>query len=199
MRNKTAISVVFFALMMVVMAFSPAADVVYRVDTEKSAIHWTGQNIAGGKHTGTISLSQGALNYDNNRLTGGSFIVDVSSIKVTDLTGDRAKRLENHLKSEDFFDAPKFPAATFKITKVAGNGTALTISGDLTIKGITKSVTFPATVRQSGNVVQASANGVRINRTEFDIKYRSGSFFAGLGDRAIEDEFVLDIELVAVK
>src|SRR5690606_24220128 len=105
----------------------------------------------------------------------------------------------NHLKNEDFFDAPKFPEATFDIAKVSGSGNDLSVTGRLTIKGITKSVTFPAVVHQSGNTVHATAKGVKIDRTQFDIKYRSGNFFSGLGDRAISDEFQLDIELVAAK
>jgi len=199
MKTTVASSLLAVAAIFALYAFAPSAAEVYKVDTSKSKIAWTGQNIAGGKHTGTIGLSKGDLTFEGAKLAAGSFTVDISSIKVTDLAGDRATRLENHLKNEDFFDAPKFPEATFDIAKVSGSGNDLSVTGRLTIKGITKSVTFPAVVHQSGNTVHATAKGVKIDRTQFDIKYRSGNFFSGLGDRAISDEFQLDIELVAAK
>ena len=176
----------------------PVAD-VFKVDTSKSKITWLGQNVAGGKHTGEISISKGDLTLAGDKLVSGNFTADINSISVTDLTGDRATRLANHLKSEDFFEAPKFPEATFEITKVSGTGSNVSITGDLTIKEITKSVTFPAVVHKSGDTVHATAKGVKRDRTQFDVKYRSGNFFSGLGDRAISDEFELDIEIFAGK
>ncbi|SEK18143.1 YceI family protein [Parapedobacter koreensis] len=198
--KKTISSILFVAASLLAFyAFTrPAAD-VFKVDASKSKIGWIGYNVAGGKHTGEIGVSQGSLAFDGNTLVSGSFTVDINSISVTDLTGDRATRLETHLKSEDFFDAPKFGTAVFKVTKISGTGSNLSITGDLTIKGITKPITFPATVHQSGSTVHATAKGIKIDRTQFDIKYRSGNFFSGLGDRAISDEFQLDIEIVAAK
>lgn len=192
-------SFVAIVLLMALYAFSSSVEDTFKVDTVKSKIVWSGQNVAGGKHTGEIGISNGQLTMDGGKLTGGNFSVDINSIKVTDLTGDRATRLANHLKSEDFFEAATFPEATFAITEVSGTVNALSITGDLTAKGITKSITFPATLDQSGNTVNATATGIKIDRTDFDIKYRSGNFFTGLGDRAISDEFQLDIELVAAK
>ncbi|MFC3196390.1 YceI family protein [Parapedobacter deserti] len=197
MRSSFASSVLAIAAIFVCYSFTPSGA-VFKVDGSKSKINWTGKNIAGGKHTGTINLSKGELRFADDRISG-NFTADMSSITVTDLTGDRAARLENHLKNEDFFDVPKFPEATFSISKATGSGSNLSITGDLTIKGITKSITFPAVVHQSGNTLHATATGIKIDRTQFDIKYRSGNFFSGLGDRAISDEFQLDIELVAEK
>lgn len=171
----------------------------YTVDTAKSVLVWAGKNVAGGGHDGTISVSKGTLAFNGNKLAAGSFTIDVNSIKVTDLEGARATRLENHLKNEDFFDAPKFPEAKFVITKVEGSGNQTTVTGDLTIKGITKSITFPATVAKTRTTVRATAKGVTFDRTQFDVKYRSGNFFSGLGDRAILDEITLDIDIQATK
>ena len=199
MKQTFASSLLAIATLLAAYAFAPSAADVFKVDTAKSKIAWTGQNVAGGKHTGEIGITDGQLTIDGGKLAAGSFSVDINSISVTDLSGDRATRLANHLKNEDFFDAPKFPKATFNIMKVSGSGDNLSITGDLTIKGITKSVTFPAVVHQSGNTVHATAKGIKIDRTQFDVKYRSGNFFSGLGDRAISDEFQLDVELVAVK
>ncbi len=199
MKRTIASSLVAVAAIFVLYAFNlPVAD-VFKVDTSKSKIAWVGQNVAGGKHTGEIAISKGDLTFEGNKLISGNFTADINSIAVTDLTGDRATRLANHLKSEDFFEASKFAEATFKITKISGSGSNLSITGDLTIKEITKSITFPAVVHHSANGVHATAKGVKIDRTQFDVKYRSGNFFSGLGDRAILDEFQLDIELVATK
>ena len=177
-------------------------DDTFQVDTGKSNVLWTGKNVAGGKHTGELKISAGTLVFNGNQLTGGRFTVDMSSLTVTDLQGDRAVRLAGHLKNEDFFDAPKFPESAFTITKVdkAAGKDQVNITGNLQIRGITHAVTFPATLhRMSSDEVHATAKGIKIDRTKFDIKYRSGNFFSGLGDRAISDEFELDVELFAVK
>lgn len=171
----------------------------YNVDAANSTIVWAGKNVAGGGHDGTISVSKGNLVFDGNRLTAGNFTIDINSIKVTDLEGARATRLENHLKNEDFFDAPKFPEAKFVITKVEGRGSKATVTGDLTIKGVTKALTFPATITKNRNDVRATAKGVTFDRTQFDVKFRSGNFFSGLGDRAILDEITLDLDIRATK
>ena len=162
------------------------------MDTLKSNVLWTGKNVAGGKHTGELKVSTGILAFNGSQLTGGRFVVDMHSLTVTDLQGDRAARLAGHLKNEDFFDAPTFPESAFTITKVAraAQKDQIAITGDLQIRGITHAVTFPATIhRLDRDTVHATAKGIKIDRTKFDIKYRSGNFFSGLGDRAISDEF----------
>ncbi len=174
----------------------------FQVDTGKSKVLWTGKNVAGGKHTGELNISAGTLVFNGNQLTGGRFLVDMNSLTVTDLQGDRAARLAGHLKNQDFFDAPTFPESAFTITKVAraAQKDQVNITGDLRIRGITHAVTFPATIHKAGrDSVHATAKGIKIDRTKFDIKFRSGNFFSGLGDRAISDEFELDVELFAAK
>ncbi len=174
-------------------------DESFKVDTKLSKIAWVGKNVAGGTHTGHISLESGLVIMDGTQLKGGQFIIDMNTITVTDLTGSRKERLENHLRSEDFFEIEKHPKTTFKITEVRRNGQQLAITGDLTMKNITKSITFPASVTRSGDRLTAQAKDVTIDRTQFDVKYRSGNFFSGLGDRAISDQITMDIELVAKK
>lgn len=180
-------------------SFVQSKEELFTVDASKSKINWVGGTIAGSSHSGTIPLQKGSLTLAEKQLKGGDFVVDVTGVKVTDLTGDRATRLENHLKNEDFFEVEKFPKASFKITKIAGQGEQVTITGDLTIRDVKKSISFPVVVKRTNNEVSASAKGIKINRTEYGVKYRSGSFFSGLGDRAISDEFTIDIELVATK
>jgi polyisoprenoid-binding protein YceI len=199
MMKRVGVSMFSALMVLFLVSFTkPKAD-TFQVDTTKSVINWVGKTIANSKHTGTLKMSKGSVILDGNTLTGGEFTFDMKSIKVTDLPPERAPRLEDHLKSDDFFDVEKFPQGSFKITKVATNGTTATITGNLTLKNITKSVSFPATVTRNGNTLTAKATGVKFNRTEFDVKYRSGNFFSGLGDRAIEDEIEIDIELVATK
>ncbi len=172
--------------------------VSYKVDAAKSAVKWHAKKVT-GEHFGTINLANGALTVDGAKITGGSFEIDMTSIKCTDLTdaGYNAK-LITHLKSDDFFSVEKNPKATFKITKAEGSGANYTLTGDLTIKGITQSVSFPATVKADANGVSATAK-ITLDRTKWDIRYGSKSFIPNIGDKAIYDDFTLDVTLAAVK
>lgn len=166
-------------------------DGEYKIDGQKSKLTWVGKKVT-GSHTGTINIAEGTLTAQANKITGGSFVIDITSIK--DAEADA--RLEGHLKSDDFFSAEKFPKANFAITKVTPSaGDQYTIKGNLTIKGITNEVEFPATVQFDKNQVTAKAK-ILVDRTKFDIKFHSGSFFENLGDKAIEDIFELNVELV---
>ena len=153
-----------------------------------------------GSHEGTIDLQRGDLNFSNGVLTGGSFTIDMSTIAATDITGEYAQKLEGHLKSPDFFGVEKFPTAKFIITNVASRGTAgeYRVTGDLTIKETTKQVKFNAVVTEEMGKYVATAD-LKLDRTEFDVRYGSGSFFDNLGDKTIYDEFDLGIRLVTKK
>jgi len=149
-----------------------------------------------GSHNGTISLQSGTLNVGGKKVTGGTFTIDMNSIK----DADGSAKLEGHLKADDFFGTAKFPTSTFVITKVAGSGAALTVTGNLTIKGITKPVTFPATVAVNADgTVSALAGKILVDRTKYDIRYGSKSFFDSIGDKAIDDNFEIGVKLVAKK
>ena len=171
----------------------------YKVDTQKSVLNWNGKKVT-GEHSGTIKLSDGSLVVDGGKLTGGMFTFDMNSIVDTDLTdaGYNAKFI-GHMKSEDFFNTAKFPTSTFKITKVTPKGgDAYEIAGNMTIKGITNAVTFPATVKMTGNTVEADGKAV-LDRTKYDIRYGSKSFFENIGDKAIYDDFTVQMKLIAAK
>lgn len=178
--------------MAVFMSFDkPVKDVTYTVDPERSTIDWTAKKVGGG-HTGTIKITSGSLVHNGKSLTKGMFLINMSSI-----TSDNA-RVTTHLKSDDFFAAEKNPNAKFEITKVTPAGTdRVNILGNLTIKGISQPVAFPATVRTQKGIVVAVANGIRVDRTKYDIKFRSKTFFLDIGDKAVDDEFELNINLVA--
>jgi polyisoprenoid-binding protein YceI len=171
----------------------------YKVDAQKSILNWNGKKVT-GEHSGTIKVSEGVLMVDGGKLSGGTFTFDMNSIVDTDLTdpGYNAKFI-GHMKSEDFFNTAKFPTSTFKVTKVTPKGgDVYDITGNMTIKGITNAVTFPATVKMAGNTVTADGKAT-LDRTKYDIRYGSKSFFENIGDKAIYDDFTVEIKLVASK
>ena len=160
------------------------------VKPEESTVTWKGYKVT-GSHEGTVQLQSGNLEFDGDQLTGGEFVVDMSTLISTDLTGEYKGKLEGHLKSDDFFGVENFPTASLKITDVKANGkNSYEVTGDLTVKGKTNPVTFDMSVY--GN--KATAN-VKIDRTKYDIRYGSGSFFDDLGDKTIYDEFDLVVDL----
>jgi polyisoprenoid-binding protein YceI len=176
------------------LSFNATAEVTPapgKVDIAKSKIVWTGKKVT-GQHTGNIILKSGSLEFNKNVLTGGMFEMDMSTITCTDLTGEYAGKLIGHLKSDDFFSVEKFRTASFKITKVMPGSKANTyrVEGNMTIKGITAPVSFETML----DGAKASARIV-IDRTKYDIKYGSGSFFDNLGDKAIDNNFELDVTL----
>jgi len=175
------------------------AATVYKVDAAKSTVKWTGKKVT-GEHTGNIKISSGTLTVEKNTIKSGSFDIDLTTITNTDITdaGTNAK-LIGHLKADDFFSVAKYPKATFIITSVTPKSADLyTISGNLTIKGITNPLTFPATIKTDASKVTANAT-ILVDRTKYDIKFRSASFFSDLGDKAIDNDFALDINLIANK
>ncbi|MDP2415736.1 YceI family protein [Daejeonella sp.] len=175
------------------MSFNPIKEDVYTLDAANSSIGWSAKKVGGG-HTGTVKITEGSLVYNGKSLQKGVFLMDMSSI-----TSDNA-RVTTHLKSPDFFSAEKNPSSKFEITKVTAAGKErVNIAGNLTIKGITHPLTFPATVKQGKGVVVAVASGIRVDRTKYDIKFRSKTFFGDIGDKAIDDEFELNINLTAKK
>jgi len=176
-----------------------AASITFNVDKTKSKVTWIGRKVT-GEHTGTVNIADGKLTSDGKNIIGGSFDIDMNTIVCTDLTdADYNGKLIGHLKSDDFFSVAKFPKSTLAITKATstGNGT-YKINGNLTIKGITQPIEFPATVTVSLTQVTAKAK-ILVDRTKYDIKYGSASFFDSLGDKAITNEFELNVDLVAKK
>lgn len=170
----------------------------FHVASAQSQLSWTGKKVTGA-HNGTIGIKAGALELTNGQLSGGHFTIDTTSIKILDITDPATNaQFAGHLFSADFFATDKFQEATFNITHIDPKeaGKPL-ITGDLTIKGITHPVSFTATVDINGNTLTA-AGKTRIDRTLYDMKFRSGNFFTNLGDTLIYNEFELDVQLTAV-
>lgn len=171
------------------------------IDVDKSTINWEGAKPT-GKHHGTIDLKEGTLILLDGQLAGGKFVIDMNSIVNEDLEdAESNQKLVNHLKSEDFFNVEKHPMATFEITKVSpidgGGENNFNITGNLTMKDITKSVTFPATIVVTDNAVDAETPSFIIDRSHWNVEFGSRTFFNDLKDKFINDEIVLTIHLVA--
>lgn len=170
-----------------------------KVNPSKSELTWVGKKVT-GEHTGKIALKEGTIVLDGAKLTGGKFTADLTSITCTDLTDKEYNdKLIGHLKSDDFFSVEKHPTATFVVTKATPKATGVyDVTGDLTIKGITKPVSFPVTVKNTPSGAEATGKLV-VDRSKYDIKYNSKSFFENLGDKMIHDDFTIDVKLVASK
>ena len=160
------------------------------IDVSKSTIDWKGKKVL-GSHTGTINIQEGYLVMDGDDLTGGKIVVDMNSIKVTDLEGDMRGKLEGHLRSDDFFGVENHPTSTLNITGSQKTAAGYTVTGDITIKGTTEPITFDLVM--NGDTATSS---LKIDRTKFNVRYGSGSFFDNLGDNTISDNFELTVNLV---
>jgi len=176
---------------------APPASVVYVVDTKASSLFWKGEK-ATGEHWGNAPIASGELTVEDGRVTQGNFEIALSSITVADITDkDTNAKLVSHLKSADFFSTEKYPTSSFVLTSAKQKaGNEYLISGTLVIKGIANQLEFPATIVNEGRVIKASAK-ITVDRTKYDIKYRSSNFFENLGDKVIYDDFVLTLDLVA--
>lgn len=178
----------------------------YNVDAAASTVNWEGTKVIGGGHTGTIPINKGVLETSDGNLVGGMFTIDVAGLMNSDLGEDDGKaKLEGHLKSEDFFHVDQFPTATFEITNVAPAGEATSehthdITGNLTLKGTSRSITIPAMVKMSGDRIEAKTPDFVIDRTEWGVIYGSKSGGIELAkDKIISDEVGLQLDLIAMK
>lgn len=169
-----------------------------KVDVTKSVVNWTGKKVA-GEHHGTIAIKEGNLEEKDGQITGGKIVMDMPSIADHDLTnpGMNAK-LIGQLKSDDFFGVVTFPTSELVLKKVESNGNSHTFTGDLTIKGITNPVTFAATSSKDGNNTLYKGT-ITVDRSKFNVRYGSKSFFNNLGDKVINDEFLLDFNLLVAE
>ena len=179
------------AATLVLQSFAPQNNSdVKEVSITKSSVTWKGYKVT-GSHTGTIALKSGSLSFEDSKLVGGAFVMDMNSIACTDLEGVYKGKLEGHLKSDDFFGVENNPTARLVFTNVtAGDKGVYTVKGDLTIKGKTNNVLFDLTVNEHN-----ATTTLKINRAKYDVKYGSTSFFEGLKDKAIYDEFDLQVNL----
>ena len=166
-----------------------------KIDKKESVVTWKGSSVEGA-HTGYVYISKGELMIENGELMGGTVAVDMSTIEGDDHRSDN--NLIKHLKDPNFFDVKKFPSSTIAITRASINAEDNEITGNLTIKGITHPVSFPAKVEVNDGIVKANGKLV-IDRTKWDVRYKSGKFFDNLKDQAISDSIEFNMQIVAKK
>jgi hypothetical protein len=164
----------------------------FEIVSSQSNIDWVGRKVTAA-HNGTIAIKAGSLTLTDGKLTGGQFIIDTTSIKVLDVTDPATNaQFAGHLASDDFFASEKYPEATLEITSVTGNH----VNGNLTIKGIIHPIGFDVAVNVNGDTIVASGHLV-IDRTKYEMKFRSGNFFKDLGDTLIYNNFDLNVSIIA--
>jgi polyisoprenoid-binding protein YceI len=185
---------ILFLAFQLLLAHSLTAQEKFKADTTQTKLEWLGEKVT-GQHTGTIKLQSGWLNWKDNKIIAGEFNVDMASLKES----ERNARLEGHLKSDDFFSVGKFPLALLVITGSTpfDKGTGV-VTGNLTIKGVTNPIEFKAAVQKKDDALWFFAN-ITVDRTKYNIRYGSGSFFDNLGDKTIYDEFKLKVSLCVKK
>lgn len=190
MKNRVQTIIAALIIATVTFAFTTIEDGKKEIKIETSSVTWKGYKVT-GSHKGSIALKEGQLTFKDDKLVGGEFVIDMSTIENTDMEGEYKAKLEGHLKSDDFFGVEKFPTASLVFTNVKSTGkNSYEVTADLTIKDKTNAVTFDISIY--GN--KATAN-IKIDRTKFDVRYGSTSFFDDLQDKAIYDEFDLISDL----
>lgn len=183
LTNFTSVVVFLFALT----ASAQAQSQLLSIDPDASQLTWTGYAEVGSwAPTGTLHLAKGQLTRTGNRINNATIIMDMTSIRHDN------DRLQTHLRDEAFFDAAHFPTATFVLRSLSGT----TATGQLTLKGVTKPISFPVTVSPDGTGLRIKGRAL-IDRTQFGIRYNSTSFFSDLGDQAIKNEFALQFDVLA--
>jgi polyisoprenoid-binding protein YceI len=168
-----------------------------QVDPATSSLQWKGAKVIGDSHTGNIAIKSGEITYGKDGPASAVIVVDMKSITNTDLKdAEYNKKLITHLKSDDFFSVEKHPEAKLtikKFTKVTGD--EFKLDGELSIKGIVKPVSLKAKVSQEKQEISKITADLEFDRTEFEVRYGSGKFFQGLGDKVIADKVEVKVEL----
>jgi polyisoprenoid-binding protein YceI len=185
MKNLKTIAIALFVAVSTI-----ATAQSKKVDASKSTINWVGKKVT-GQHSGTVNIQSGNLIFKGKKLTGGTFVVDMTSLTATDIKGEYAAKLDGHLKADDFFGTDKYPTSKLVFKKIANKGNGVyTVTADLTIKDVTAPVKFDITVKGD-----TATTTFKVDRTKYGIKYNSGNFFENLGDKTINDDFELTVSL----
>ena len=172
----------------------------YLANASESVIEWTGAKPT-GKHNGTINIESGVFTVNDGKVESGSFIIDMNSIVNLDIPADKEMngKLVGHLKSADFFDVEKFPSAAFEVTGLEEKEGQMMLSGNLTLKDKKNNVTFPVSLNEDNDSYTITSEVFTIDRSKWDVRYGSKSFFDNLGDKFINDDIELKITLKANK
>jgi len=173
---------------------------VYSVIIDETELSWIGKELSTKIHTGTLNLSKGLIQVDNDKTITGNVTINMSTINVTDLQGRAKEMLEGHLRSADFFEVENFPEATISFKSKSFNKlkNQINFEGELTIKNISNPILFNATLLESSPYLKAKAM-LSFDRSKYNVRFRSGSFFENLGDKLILDDIAVNITLVTKK
>lgn len=172
----------------------------FNADPANSSIEWKGFKPT-GSHNGTIGVSKGLVKVNDGTIESGSFVIDMKSITVTDIPSEDENnaKLKGHLTSADFFDVETYPSAKFEVTGISTKDGQTMLSGNLTLKDATNNVTFPVSSSIEGNKMTLTSETFVIDRSKWNVKHGSKSFFDNLGDKFINDDIELKVNLVANK
>lgn len=187
------------ATMLLALSTTFAVAQSYKVDSAASSIKWVGKKVT-GQHAGTLAVKDGTFTFTGEALTAGEVNVDMNTLAVTDIpvSDESNGKLVGHLKSPDFFNVAKYPDAKLVITGSTKTKDGYKVKGNLTFVGKTNPIEFDAKIVKTDSSVNTKADLV-LDRTKWDLKYGSGSFFKGLGDKAINNEFSISVDITAKK
>ena len=173
---------------------------LYSLVIDETELLWIGKELSTKIHTGTLNLSNGLIQVDNDKTITGNVTINMSTINVTDLQGRAKEMLEGHLRSADFFEVENFPEATLSFKSKSFNKlkNQINFEGELIIKDISNPIIFNATLLESSPYLKAKAI-LSFDRSKYDVRFRSGSFFENLGDKLILDDIDVNITLVTRK
>lgn len=196
MRISKSFKLLMMASALLAVTIQGLASQTVSVDVSKSKLEWMGKKVAGSHH-GTVQIKSGSVVVEGEAVVSGQFEIDMNTIVDLDLENeDMNKKLVGHLKSPDFFSAEEHPVALFKLLSVTPKeGNDYLVKGELTIKGITNKIEFPATIHKMDGGYHVSAD-FNIDRTLWDIRFRSGKFFQNLGDKLIYDDINIKLNLM---
>lgn len=170
---------------------APVSTIFYNIDSSSSTIQWKGSKIVGSAHEGSVKLREGGLQITDGVITAGKFTIDMTTITCTDLEGGMRDKLVGHLNSADFFDVENHKTANLAVISADAQGN---VKASLTIKGKTHEVTFPSTVKEANGTLTATAT-ITVDRSKYDVRYGSNSFFDNLGDKAISNDITFVVTL----
>ena len=175
-------------------ATAEATATKYMANATESVIEWTGYKPT-GSHVGTIKIESGVFSVNDGNLESGTFIIDMNSLADSEANA----KLEGHLKSADFFDIETYPNASFEVTSIETEDGKTMLSGNLTMKDATNNISFPVSTEMKDDMLTLTSETFTINRSKWNIKHGSKSFFDNLGDKFINDNIELKVTLTASK
>jgi polyisoprenoid-binding protein YceI len=181
-------------------AVAELTALTYKTHTDKSMIEWKGFKPT-GSHNGTIGVTDGIVTVNDGAIESGNFNIDMNSIVVTDIPVENEGngKLVGHLKHSDFFDVESFPNAKFEVTGMETIAGKTMLSGNLTLKDATNNISFSVVTKMDGDMMTLTSDTFTIDRSKWNIKHGSKSFFDNLGDKFINDNIELKVTLVASK